>query len=261
MLRTLGRLAARELGLAHSEPAAVLAPRLPSRYEQADVATVASAVHEEGSGAVPAVAFHAHATATPDPLRFSNASPRMEKASATTGAQTRAGGEARERVQPEGVGEPDRREVPAEITRTVRDTGRDAQSVLRVKIEPPPLESSPRARSDAISPSPLAALRDGAVLPRAGKREMEPVRAALRGQTESRTQPREASALRPLAPAPLPPRAAASAPVAAPVHVTIGRLEIRATTQADPAVAPAARAAPTPSLASYLRRRSDGRRS
>jgi hypothetical protein len=258
MLRSLGQLAARELGFARSEPAASLAPRLPSRYEHADAAAARPSSEDTPHDST-AVDIHTHADAIHAPDRVSDTPSQVRAAS--TDATQRAGTEAHTRVQRESQHTHDH---PASTPRSIesaRPAGSDLPSLLPVARESSqPAPASP-ARRDAIQPLPVAAVHEG-VTPRARKREDTLTQhAAERARMESKTPVREASALRPLAPPPLPPRAATPAAAAPPVHITIGRLEIRATKEPAATTTAAPRANATPSLASYLRRRSDGGRS
>lgn len=248
MLRALGQLAARELGVAsRPDAAAPLAPRLPARYE-----TVPAAAMDTDApatpGRLPAASDESPSPPLDVPRARIDASPDIAPPTAALPASPAAATPvvALEPVAPAPMPQP-RRAVAPPATRTLA-AARAAATTQDPRVPP---QARLRARDDH-EPAP----RESVDAPAHSSRPI--VHAAT--MREAVKPAREGTALRPLLPPRMPPRDSAP-PAAAPVHVTIGRIEIRAAKEALAEAAPSPRRANPPSLAAYLRRRSDGGRS
>ncbi|MBA8889951.1 hypothetical protein FHW12_004198 [Dokdonella fugitiva] len=251
MLRALGHLAARELGIARTDAVPLLAPRLPSRYEAVEAAapTPVDADAPHDAARRPVVDRSAAPLAT--------ASERIDAAPGMDG----------ERVAPTDAPA----SVPAVVVHEVRRPVPQPDPVPRVVVVPSPRSPASTEREAAAAVAPLASPRTAE--PARGDREppthgRDEASHALppsqpRAKTPARDDtsgPREGAALQPLLPPRMPVRSTLPT-AAAPVHVTIGRIEIRAAKDAAAEPASGARRANSPSLAAYLRRRSEGGRS
>jgi hypothetical protein len=252
MLRALGHLAARELGIARTDAAPSLAPRLPSRYEPVEAAPLPSA---DADG--PSDAARPPVVDTPS-ARLAAASERIDA--------TRDSDVERPAIPEESVSS------PVLIVREARGPAPQPEFAPRtaaVASARPPARAA--AREPAATVAPLASPRT--TEPVRGDREPplrdrdDAPRALPPSQPRANTPAREATVsvregatLRPVLPPRMPARSTVPA-VAAPIHVTIGRIEIRAAKEAAAEPVSGAHRTNSPSLAAYLRRRSEGGRS
>lgn len=252
MLRALGHLAARELGIARTDAVPLLAPRLPSRYEAV-----------EAAAPTPVDADGPHDAARRPVVDRSTAplATTSERIDATPGMDG-------ERTAPTDAPAL----APVVVVHEVRRPVPQPDPVPRAVVVPSPRSAAPSTEREAAA----------AVAPLASSRTAEPARSDREPRMHGRddaphalppSQPRaktparddapgmrEGAALQPLLPPRMPARSTLST-AAAPVHVTIGRIEIRAAKDAAAEPASGARRANSPSLAAYLRRRSEGGRS
>jgi hypothetical protein len=252
----LGRLVARELGVPGREPAASLAPALPPSFD----------------ASMPREAATLEEAPAPRRAAFASASPRgrLEAVDAVgpPPAPTRTVPPAPATPPPRAPRAIDGHDDGATAERPARSPGaqREAPRHAPAPAAPlrPPIE---RAAERAVSLTPVAPPIDRPAAPRrlGESSAAEPSPTARVDPAPAAPVPRvdsDAHALRPMLP-PTPPLAATRAEASAPpVQITIGRLEIRASRETPAATPPRAAAEhAAPSLASYLRRRSNGDRS
>jgi hypothetical protein len=255
MLRALGQLAARELGLAHGESGAVLAPRLPSRYEPADAGAHAAYDDARVDAATPHEIRAAKPTTDAAPIA-------TDRSVVSVHADAH-----RDAAEPVASAQPTRVDDHAAFDPRDRVESSSTQpnahiTAVPMSVAPTPAVTQPLPSSPNDEARPLRKLKQGEPLAPSSVHAVEHADATQPKVTKPRAElPREASALRPV---PLPPpiaRAPSKSTNASSVQITIGRIEIRASKEAPaPASAPS-RSSSSPSLSTYLRRRSEGGRS
>lgn len=250
MLRALGNLAARELGITQAAP---FAPRMASAYEPNLTPRESPAPREAGTE--PAAGAHL------------DLQPALSGETPVVVADPQRHREVRIDFAPRD--DADRVAPPRVAQRT--PTAASVAAASKPPATSPSTTASPRVEWRAADTSPMPS---GSVAPPAHgdppasvPLQPAPVVDRLAPATHAPLKRqagepgRTIAPLRPLPPPPLPARAATPNATPAPVHVTIGRIEIRAAKDHAPAPVSSSSGGPAPSLAAYLRRRSDGGRS
>ena len=252
MLRALGNLAARELGIAQAAP---FAPRMASAYEPNLAPRESPAPREAGTEPAAGARVDLQAALSGEtPVVVADPQRHREM-----------------RIDFASRDDADRVAPPRVAQRT--PTAASVAAVSKPPATSPSTTAPPRVewRATATSPMPSGSVASSAPghgdLPASVPLQPAPAVDRLAPATHAPLKrqagepERTIAPLRPLPPPPLPARAATPNTTPAPVHVTIGRIEIRAAKDHAPAPVSSSSGGPAPSLAAYLRRRSDGGRS